>query len=130
MLDRVDLILVMTVNPGFGGQAFIPASRQDRARAGDDRTRPIHLEVDGGVTPDTAGAVRQGRRRVLVAGNAVFKGGRYSGEYCGHSRGGGCRALVTRCDSDRGTHIQGSILPWQIPASIWSRDCATSGPDS
>jgi ribulose-phosphate 3-epimerase len=79
VLDRLDLILVMTVNPGFGGQAFIPAMvdkvARVRAMIG---ARPIHLEVDGGVTPDTAGAVAKAGANVLVAGSAVFKGGRYA----------------------------------------------------
>jgi ribulose-phosphate 3-epimerase len=79
VLDRLDLILVMTVNPGFGGQAFIPAMvdkvARVRAMIG---SRPIHLEVDGGVTPDTAGAVAKAGADVLVAGSAVFKGGRYA----------------------------------------------------
>jgi len=78
VLDRVDLILVMTVNPGFGGQAFIPAMaakiRAIRAMIG---ARPIHLEVDGGVTPDTAGICAAAGADVLVAGSAVFKGGKY-----------------------------------------------------
>jgi ribulose-phosphate 3-epimerase len=79
VLDRLDLILVMTVNPGFGGQAFIPAMtekiRRLRAMIG---SRPIHLEVDGGVTPDTAGACAAAGANVLVAGSAVFKGGAYA----------------------------------------------------
>ena len=78
VLDRLDLILVMTVNPGFGGQAFIPAMvdkiARIRAMIG---ARPIHLEVDGGVTPDTAGACAKASADVLVAGSAVFKGGKY-----------------------------------------------------
>ena len=78
VLDRLDLILVMSVNPGFGGQAFIPAMvekiRRTRAMIG---ARPIHLEVDGGVTPDTAGACADAGANVLVAGAAVFKGGKY-----------------------------------------------------
>jgi len=80
VLDRLDLILVMTVNPGFGGQAFIPAMVEKiariRAMIG---ARPIHLEVDGGVTPDTAGACAKAGADVLVAGSAVFKGGNYAG---------------------------------------------------
>ena len=76
VLDRVDLILLMTVNPGFGGQAFIPAQlekiRRVREMIGD---RPIDLEVDGGVTPETAGLVAAAGANVLVAGSAVFKGG-------------------------------------------------------
>jgi ribulose-phosphate 3-epimerase len=79
VLDRLDLILVMTVNPGFGGQAFIPAMvdkiARIRAMIGD---RPIHLEVDGGVAPDTAGACAKAGANVLVAGSAVFKGGKYA----------------------------------------------------
>jgi ribulose-phosphate 3-epimerase len=78
VLDRLDLILVMTVNPGFGGQAFIPAMvdkiARIRAMIG---SRPIHLQVDGGVTPETAGACVKAGADVLVAGNAVFKGGKY-----------------------------------------------------
>lgn len=76
VLDRIDLVLLMTVNPGFGGQAFIPAQlekiRAVRAMIGD---REIDLEVDGGVTPDTAGLVTAAGANVLVAGSAVFKGG-------------------------------------------------------
>jgi ribulose-phosphate 3-epimerase len=69
----------MSVNPGFGGQAFIPATTEKIARI---RTmigrRPIRLEVDGGVTPDNAGACAKAGADVLVAGSAVFKGGRYA----------------------------------------------------
>jgi ribulose-phosphate 3-epimerase len=76
VLDRIDLILLMTVNPGFGGQAFIPAQidkiRRVREMIGE---RPIDLEVDGGVTPETAGLVAAAGANVLVAGSAVFKGG-------------------------------------------------------
>ena len=75
VLDRVDLILVMSVNPGFGGQAFILAmlDKIARVRAMIGR-RPIHLEVDGGVAPDNAGACVKAGANVLVAGSAVFKG--------------------------------------------------------
>jgi ribulose-phosphate 3-epimerase len=79
VLDRLDLILVMSVNPGFGGQKFIPAMvdkiARVRAMIG---ARPIHLEVDGGVTPDTAGACAAAGADVLVAGSAVFEGGKYA----------------------------------------------------
>jgi len=75
VLDDVDLILIMTVNPGFGGQAFIPAMlekiRQVRALVGD---RPIDIEVDGGVTAANAGDVAAAGANILVAGSAVFKG--------------------------------------------------------
>jgi ribulose-phosphate 3-epimerase len=76
VIDLVDLILVMSVNPGFGGQSFIPAAIEKisrlRAMAGG---RPIDIEVDGGVTPETAPAVVQAGANVLVAGSAIFTGG-------------------------------------------------------
>lgn len=76
VLDRIDLILVMTVNPGFGGQSFIeamaPKIKRLRAMVGE---RPIHIQVDGGVTPSTAPAVVAAGADVLVAGSAVFRGG-------------------------------------------------------
>ncbi|GGG27945.1 ribulose-phosphate 3-epimerase [Chelatococcus composti] len=76
VLDLVDLVLVMSVNPGFGGQAFIPSALDKVARIkamiGD---RPIDLEVDGGVTADNAGALAKAGANALVAGSAVFKGG-------------------------------------------------------
>jgi ribulose-phosphate 3-epimerase len=76
LLDQIDLVLVMTVNPGFGGQTFIPAMINKIARVRElIGNRPIHLEVDGGVSPDTAGEVASHGADVLVAGSAVFKGG-------------------------------------------------------
>jgi ribulose-phosphate 3-epimerase len=76
LLDQIDLVLVMTVNPGFGGQPFIPAMTNKIARVRElIGSRPIHLEVDGGVSPDTAGEVASRGADVLVAGSAVFKGG-------------------------------------------------------
>ncbi|WP_342733090.1 ribulose-phosphate 3-epimerase [Bradyrhizobium sp. B117] len=75
VLDRLDLVLVMTVNPGFGGQSFIGSQiekiRRVRSMIGD---RPIRLEVDGGVTRDNAGAVAAAGADTLVAGSAVFRG--------------------------------------------------------
>jgi len=75
VLDRLDLILLMTVNPGFGGQAFIPSVvekiRQVKSLVGE---RPIDIEVDGGISPETAGDVARAGANVLVAGSAVFKG--------------------------------------------------------
>ena len=80
VIDLVDLILIMSVNPGFGGQAFIPAAI-DKLR--DVRTligaRPIDIEIDGGITPDNTARVVQAGANVLVAGSAVFKGGNYNG---------------------------------------------------
>ena len=76
VLDRLDLVLLMTVNPGFGGQAFIPAVvekvKRVKALIGD---RPIDIEIDGGVSPETAPLVTAAGANVLVAGAAVFKGG-------------------------------------------------------
>jgi ribulose-phosphate 3-epimerase len=75
-LDLVDLVLVMSVNPGFGGQAFIPEVVEKIARIrAMTGTRPIDIEVDGGITPDTAPLVTAAGANVLVAGSAVFKGG-------------------------------------------------------
>ncbi len=79
LLDMVDLVCIMTVNPGFGGQSFIHSQvekvRKLRAMIGD---RPIHIEIDGGVSPQTAPAVVAAGADVLVAGSAVFKGGSVS----------------------------------------------------
>jgi ribulose-phosphate 3-epimerase len=76
VLDRLDLVLLMTVNPGFGGQSFIPAVvekiRRVKAMIG---SRPVDIEVDGGICPDTAGLVAAAGANVLVAGSAVFEGG-------------------------------------------------------
>lgn len=79
VMDKVDLILVMSVNPGFGGQSFIPSSLEKieriRKMIGD---RPIELEVDGGVNVDTIADVVAAGADVLVAGSAVFKGDDYA----------------------------------------------------
>ena len=76
LLDLTDLVCVMTVNPGFGGQKFIASQidkvRKLRAMIGD---RPIHIEIDGGVDPQTAPLVTRAGADVLVAGSAVFRGG-------------------------------------------------------
>ena len=76
LLDDVDMVLLMTVNPGYGGQKFIQSgvekTRRLREMIGD---RPVHIQVDGGVTPETAPAVVEAGADVLVAGSAVFKGG-------------------------------------------------------
>jgi ribulose-phosphate 3-epimerase len=76
VIDLADLILVMSVNPGFGGQSFIRSAAEKisrlRARA---QGRPIDIEVDGGITADNAVMVARAGANVLVAGSAVFKGG-------------------------------------------------------
>ena len=77
LIDLVDLVLVMSVNPGFSGQEFIPFAVEKlsrlRALIG---SRPIDLEVDGGITPENAPRVAQAGANVLVAGSAVFNGGK------------------------------------------------------
>ncbi|MHA6264549.1 ribulose-phosphate 3-epimerase [Arenibacterium sp. CAU 1754] len=78
LMDMIDLVCVMTVNPGFGGQKFIDMTakiKELRAMIGD---RPIHIEIDGGVDPTTAPRVAQAGADVLVAGSAVFRGGSVS----------------------------------------------------
>jgi len=75
VLDRLDLILLMSVNPGFGGQKFIPSviekTRRMKQMIGE---RPIDIEIDGGITPETAPLVAAAGANVLVAGSAIFKG--------------------------------------------------------
>jgi len=75
VLDKVDLVLIMSVNPGFGGQSFIPSAldKLRRARERIDATgRAIRLEVDGGIKPDNAGDVIRAGADTLVAGSAIF----------------------------------------------------------
>lgn len=83
VLDRLDLVLLMSVNPGFGGQAFIPSVvekvRRVKAMIG---ARPIQIEIDGGVTAETAPALVAAGAEILVAGSAIFKGG--SAHYAGN----------------------------------------------
>jgi ribulose-phosphate 3-epimerase len=78
VLDKVDLVLVMTVNPGFGGQAFLPSQLgKIGAICKMIGARPIHLEVDGGINAETVPLVVQAGANAIVAGNGVFKGGAY-----------------------------------------------------
>ena len=80
VLDKIDLVLVMSVNPGFGGQSFIPSALEKikklSAMIGD---RPIEIEVDGGVVPDNAKKLVEAGAQVLVAGSAVFRTSDYAG---------------------------------------------------
>jgi ribulose-phosphate 3-epimerase len=79
VLDKVDLVLVMTVNPGFGGQSFLPAQlgkiREVRRMIGD---RPIWLEVDGGISTETAPLCREAGADTFVAGSDIFRDGAQS----------------------------------------------------
>ena len=76
IMDTIDMVLIMTINPGFGGQKFnhsmVEKIRQTRAMIGN---RPIHIQVDGGIDPNTAPLVAEAGADVLVAGSAVFRGG-------------------------------------------------------
>jgi ribulose-phosphate 3-epimerase len=100
VMDLVDLICVMTVNPGFGGQSFIasqlPKIARLRQMIGD---RPVHLEIDGGVTVDTAPLVARAGADVLVAGSAVFKGGSASQPA---AYGANIRAIRAAAEAGRG----------------------------
>jgi ribulose-phosphate 3-epimerase len=91
VMGTVDLVLVMSVNPGFGGQAFLPevlpkvrAIRQMIDRSG----RPVALEIDGGIAPGTAAVAAEAGARVLVAGNAIFTQPGYSEAIAGLRREG------------------------------------------
>ena len=75
LLDLTDLVCVMTVNPGFGGQKFIDMTSKVRTLRQMIGDRPVHIEIDGGVDPTTAPLVVDAGADVLVAGSAVFRGG-------------------------------------------------------
>ncbi|CAO4174630.1 ribulose-phosphate 3-epimerase [Methylorubrum populi] len=76
LLDMVDLVLVMTVNPGFGGQSFIHSALETISRVkAMTAGRSIDISVDGGITPETAGPAAKAGANILVAGSAAFKGG-------------------------------------------------------
>lgn len=75
LLDMIDLVCVMTVNPGFGGQNFIDMTDKVQRLRALIGARPIHIEIDGGMTPQTAPLMARAGADVLVAGSAVFKGG-------------------------------------------------------
>jgi ribulose-phosphate 3-epimerase len=98
VLDFIDLVLVMSVNPGFGGQGFIPQvlPKVRAIREMIDRTgRPIDLEIDGGIAPDTAGLATAEGARILVAGTAVFSHAAY-GDAIGALRREGERGMGQR----------------------------------
>ena len=76
--DKLDLVLVMTVNPGFGGQKFIPSQLEKISKIKKMfADREVFVEVDGGITPETAPLCKEAGADVLVAGSAVFGGGNY-----------------------------------------------------
>ncbi len=101
VLDLVDMVLLMTVNPGFGGQKFIRSgvekTRRLRQMIGD---RPVLIQVDGGITPETAPAVVAAGADVLVAGSAIFRGGSVEAP---EVYGANIRALRQAAEAARGT---------------------------
>ncbi|MDP6174999.1 MAG: ribulose-phosphate 3-epimerase [Rhodospirillales bacterium] len=79
LLDSLDLVLIMSVNPGFGGQGFIATQIEKISRVRDMiGSRPIEIEVDGGINPENIRAVRAAGAHVVVAGSAVFQGSDYA----------------------------------------------------
>jgi ribulose-phosphate 3-epimerase len=75
VMERIDLVLVMSVNPGFGGQSFIPSALEklrDARRLIDESGLPIRLQVDGGVKPDNVAAIAEAGADTFVAGSAIF----------------------------------------------------------
>ena len=81
VLDRIDVVLLMSVNPGFGGQSFIPSTLEKIAEARrliDDAGRPIRLEVDGGVKPENIGDIARAGADTFVAGSAIFGADSYA----------------------------------------------------
>jgi len=81
VLDKIDMILIMSINPGFGGQQFIPVTHQKLAQARkiiDESGREIRLEIDGGVKTDNIEAIAQSGADTFVAGSAIFGAGDYA----------------------------------------------------
>jgi len=81
VLDKIDMVLLMSVNPGFGGQSFIPSALEKLAKARqiiDDSGRPIRLEIDGGVTVDNIGRIAGAGADTFVAGSAIFNSSDYT----------------------------------------------------
>ena len=96
LLDEIDLICVMTVNPGFGGQKFIHSQLKKIKTIRDMiANRPIHLEVDGGITTETASLAANAGANILVAGSSVFKNGSVSNPI---PYGQNLKSLRTACD--------------------------------
>ena len=105
VLGDVDMVLLMTVNPGFGGQSYIPAVTEKvrrLRRMADERGQELEIQVDGGVKASTVGVVAQAGANVLVAGTAVFGAKDYRAAVHGHPRRGGARAGLATPASPRG----------------------------
>ena len=102
LLDLIDLVCVMTVNPGFGGQKFIDMTDKVQRLRALIGSRPIHIEIDGGMTPETAPLMARAGADVLVAGSAVFKGGSVSDPA---PYGANIRAIRTAAESALGVAV-------------------------
>ncbi|MCH8466057.1 MAG: ribulose-phosphate 3-epimerase [Roseinatronobacter sp.] len=102
LLDMIDLVCVMTVNPGFGGQKFIDMSDKVRRLRALIGARPIHIEIDGGMTPETAPIMARAGADVLVAGSAVFSGGSVENPA---PYGANIRAIRTAAEAATGTAL-------------------------
>ncbi|TVQ00150.1 MAG: ribulose-phosphate 3-epimerase [Roseinatronobacter sp.] len=102
LLDMIDLVCVMTVNPGFGGQKFIDMSDKVQRLRALIGARPIHIEIDGGITTETAPLMARAGADVLVAGSAVFKGGSVSDPA---PYGANIRAIRTAAESALGVAV-------------------------
>ncbi|MBR0685206.1 ribulose-phosphate 3-epimerase [Bradyrhizobium manausense] len=115
VLDRLDLVLVMTVNPGFGGQSFLESQLEKIARLRSMiGERPIRLEVDGGVTRDNAAAVAAAGADTLVAGSAVFRG-KSSADYADN-----ITAIRVAAESGRVPH-ESSVQPGRAGERVRAR---------
>lgn len=99
LLDICDLVCVMTVNPGFGGQKFIDMTAKVRALRAMIGDRPVHIEIDGGIDPATAPLMAAAGADVLVAGSAVFRGGSVETP---EVYGANIRAIRTAAEAARG----------------------------
>jgi ribulose-phosphate 3-epimerase len=102
LLDMIDLVCVMTVNPGFGGQKFIDMSDKVQRLRALIGARPIHIEIDGGITTETAPLMARAGADVLVAGSAVFKGGSVSAPSC---YGANIRAIRSAAEAAIGVAV-------------------------
>lgn len=117
VLDRLDLVLVMTVNPGFGGQSFLDSQLEKIARIRSMiGERPIRIEVDGGVTRDNAAAIAAAGADALVAGSAVFRG-KSSADYAAN-----IAAIRAAAEAGRASKLHyNSVLPMRAGESARTR---------
>ena len=120
VLDLCDVVLVMTVNPGFGGQAYIatmePKIARDRRLIDDDRGLEFDLEVDGGIGPDTVAGAAGAGANVLVAGSALFRDPEGLEHAVTESAGAGARRALP---AERSDAARRSVLGYSISPRRW-----------